>query len=65
MCIQTNITGLNWYIPIFETSLFHYVPRTGMDTGGQGIVQTDTVTDNRLVTTLMMHLKYVLNFLVK
>ena len=51
--------GLNCYIPISESSLFQFVRGTGMDPTVHGGVQTDTVTDSRLVITQMGNVNQV------
>ena len=45
--------GLNWYIPISDTSLFQFVHRAGTDPTVHCHVQTDTVSDNRHVIAQM------------
>ena len=51
--------GLNWYIPISDTSLFQFVHRAGTDPTVHGRVQTDTVSDNRHAITQMGNVKQV------
>ena len=51
--------GLNCYIPISESSLFQFVRGTGTDPTVHGRVQTDTVTDSRLVITQMGNVNQV------